>query len=200
MSRLNKKLIIQTERCKERLLIDGFDELSVMRNLTTLYSALDADNQLEFLEVFYARYLKTYKKIKKRPPTDDIYDLAELYLIDLLTVPNEVTKYTYDTEVIRKRDRAIESVNATQGVQFKQAEINKAMRYWTMQTGFYMDILCEDAHKRALKDAGVKRVRWYTLEDDKVCDACEDLDGEEFDIDDIPSPPHPRCRCHVEAI
>lgn len=186
------------ERCKERLLIDGFDELSVLRNLTTLYETLDQNNHMAFLEVYVGRYQKTFKKTKKG--YDEIYELAELYLIDLLSEPNEVTKYTYDTEVLRKRDRAIESVNATQGIQFKQAEINKALRYWTMQTGFYMDIVCEDAHKQALRDMGVKRVKWYALEDDKVCNECEQLAGKEFNIDEIPFAPHPRCRCHVEAI
>ena len=179
-------------------MIDGFDELSVMRNLTTLYRTLDAQNQTEFADLFVARYQKTYKKQKK--DYDEIYELAEMYLLGLLSEPNETTKYVYETEVLRKRDRAIESVNATQGIAFKQSEINKALRYWTMQTGTYIDIVCEGAHIQALKDMGVKRVKWFALGDERVCAQCEELNEQEFDINDIPYAPHPRCRCHVEAI
>lgn len=33
---------------------------------------------------------------------------------------------------------------------------------------------------------GIQRIRWLTAQDDRACDECRDLDGQEFDIDDIP--------------
>lgn len=46
----------------------------------------------------------------------------------------------------------------------------------------------------------VKRVRWLTAEDERVCDTCGPLHGRIFPIDEIPfggAPAHPRCRCFI---
>lgn len=42
---------------------------------------------------------------------------------------------------------------------------------------------------------GVKRVVWVTAGDERTCPECGPLDGKEFPIDQIPSMPHPQCRC-----
>ena len=43
----------------------------------------------------------------------------------------------------------------------------------------------------------VNKVRFNTVEDDRVCVWCEPLDGQEFDVDDYGHKPpiHPGCRC-----
>jgi SPP1 gp7 family putative phage head morphogenesis protein len=45
--------------------------------------------------------------------------------------------------------------------------------------------------------AGVEKVEWLSsTEDDRVCDECEALNGQIFDIDEVPEiPVHPNCRC-----
>ena len=78
------------------------------------------------------------------------------------------------------------------------------------------------ANKEAWKASGVvKTVMWYTAEDDKVCQFCDELDGKEIDINDnfydagdtivgksggtmtvdygdMETPPcHPDCRCYL---
>jgi Phage Mu protein F like protein len=78
------------------------------------------------------------------------------------------------------------------------------------------------ANKAAWLQSGVvKTVKWYTAEDTKVCQFCEELDGKEIDIEDnfydagdtivgkdggsmtanygdIEAPPvHPDCRCYI---
>jgi hypothetical protein len=78
------------------------------------------------------------------------------------------------------------------------------------------------ANKAAWKASGVvQTVKWYTAEDDKVCEFCEKLNGTEISIDDnffdsgdtisgsdggvttanygdIGEPPlHPDCRCYI---
>jgi HK97 family phage portal protein len=78
------------------------------------------------------------------------------------------------------------------------------------------------ANKAAWKQSGVvKTVKWYTAEDGKVCQFCEELDGKEIGIDDnfydagdtivgkdggsmtanygdVEAPPvHPDCRCYI---
>lgn len=47
------------------------------------------------------------------------------------------------------------------------------------------------------KTVGVKYV-WVS---NGGCDACEDLDGEEFEsAEDIPDRPHPNCQCYIDVV
>ena len=188
------------EQIKDELRTVKFDELEVIQAITTLYMKLDNMNRESFKELYISRYAQVYFRKRKRYPEDTIYEMAEMYLIELLAYPNETTKYIYETETLRKRDRAIENINATKNNADKEKEIDKALRYWAMQTGYYADIVCEDANIQALKDNDVKQVMWFSENDFKVCAVCEDLDGEIFTINNIPPPPHPHCRCHVEEI
>lgn len=48
--------------------------------------------------------------------------------------------------------------------------------------------------------SGVQRWEWQTSEDDHVCPECEDLDGQQFDIDEIFDPAHVSCRCFPVAV
>jgi SPP1 gp7 family putative phage head morphogenesis protein len=43
--------------------------------------------------------------------------------------------------------------------------------------------------------AGVRTWVWQTDEDDSVCPICDDLDGQEFPMEDDFDPAHPGCRC-----
>lgn len=50
------------------------------------------------------------------------------------------------------------------------------------------------------KHAGVKKVRWLTAEDDRVCPVCGPLSEKVFAFEDAPNiPAHPACRCTVVA-
>lgn len=197
---LNRKAVVLVERTKDAIRTLKFDELGVIQTITSLYMELDNMNREAFKDLYKKRYIQVYFRKRKRYPEDILDELADMYLAGLLSEPNETTKYIYETEVLRKRDRAIENVNATINSADKEKELDKALRYWSMQTGFYTDIVCEDANKQALADCGVKKVRWLTEDDFKVCEICEDLDGEIFTINNVPPPPHPRCRCHVEEV
>ncbi len=46
------------------------------------------------------------------------------------------------------------------------------------------------------RQVGVQRLEWMTMEDERTCPVCGELDGKQFDIDRFPSQPrHPFCRC-----
>ena len=46
------------------------------------------------------------------------------------------------------------------------------------------------------QQVGVTKLEWMTMEDERMCPVCGELDGKQFDIDKIPSQPrHPDCRC-----
>lgn len=134
---------------------------------------------------------------KKRPPSDDLDELVDLWLIGFLGESNPVTHYIFDTEVIRKRDRAVEAVNSVPTKVQKQLELDKALRIFLQMESWYTDMASQDAELQALKDAGVRRVKWNAYDDDVVCNACESLDGQVFDLDSVPDRPHPNCRCYL---
>lgn len=191
---LNRSTVHRSEQCRNAL--KGFDELNVFKQVTALYASLDKDNKRKFRELFIARYCEMFPYFGKKPPDEDLLDdLVDLYLSGLLSEPNELTRYTYDTEVLRKRDRAIESINAAPSLSEKDLEFDKAMRYWSQQTGFYIDIVADDAAIMAMKRNGVKKVRWITQGDEKVCKECWDRNDKIYDIDAVPEKTHVRCRC-----
>lgn len=128
---------------------------------------------------------------------DALEELMEMRLAGLLDEPNEVTHYTYAAEVLRKRDRAKEAIIAVPTKAQKQLEIDKALRIFMQQTRFYTDLTSDDATYIALKDEGVRYVRWNTLNDGKVCSDCHDRDGVVYEINKVPDKPHPNCRCFL---
>ena len=192
-----KKAVQRTRKTKRRLLIAGFDELSVIAEMDTLYAGLDKDNRATFKQLFVARYLEMILFLKGRRKKEDIiYEMAEMYLLKLLSEPNEVTHYTYDTEVYRKRDRAKEAINAIIGKVKKQIEIDKQLKLWNRQTVWYTDIVSDEAMITAFKDAGVAHVEWVTQKDGKVCSECRERNGKIYPIDKLPTK-HPNCRCYL---
>jgi SPP1 gp7 family putative phage head morphogenesis protein len=51
------------------------------------------------------------------------------------------------------------------------------------------------------EQAGVKKVKWLTAADERVCDVCGPRDGKVFDLAGFTSPPrHPRCRCQALSL
>lgn len=53
----------------------------------------------------------------------------------------------------------------------------------------------------AYETGKVKRGRFRTSGDDRVCPVCSPFDNKEFDLKEIPQPPlHPGCRCSIEPV
>ena len=172
-----------------------------MKEIIILFDGLDTDNRVKFKELFSARYIEVMLWLNKKEPVDDFVDvLAEMYLAGLLSEPNDVTHYAYETEVYRKRDRAIEAVNSVTGRILKQIEIDKAIRFWSQMSQQYADIVSDGATMEAFRAAGVKKVKWNTQRDGKVCPACKALDGEIFSIKNAPPKQHWRDRCWLSPV
>lgn len=175
----------RTSKVKKRLTIDGFDELNVVQSVDLLYKQLDADNRREFLRLFLARFKEV---------SDTVYEMAELWIANLLSEPNEATNYVYAAEVLRKRDRAKEAIMSAPTKVQKQLMLDKAIRMFEQMTAWYADFVSQGAEIEALKANGVKKVQRHEMDDDKVCAVCRKADGEIYDIDKIPPLPHLRCR------
>ena len=176
-----------------------------MKEIDALYKWIANVNLKKIKELYRTRYLDVYLALTGRESIphdmeDEIDELVELQISGLLSTPSDVTHYTYDSELERKRDRAKEAILSVPTSAQKQIEIDKHVKYILQQTAFYADLAEDGAAVQAFKACGVKRVRWHTQEDEKVCVDCEEKDGAIYPIDDIPTKPHPRCRCYLTPV
>lgn len=186
---LNSKAVRRFEAARRKLAVLKFDELNVIKTVKALYRDLAADNKKAFTDLA----IMAYEDAARHELDDEEDELMGLWLMsEVLDKPNPVTGYIYTNEVERKRDRATESINASTK---KRQEFQKALRLWSRQTAEYCDIVTDEATLKAFKDIGVKKVRWSTEKDDRVCPACGPRDGNVYDINKVPPKPHVNCRC-----
>ena len=186
---LNRRATKRFEDAKDEAAQDGFDELSVLEVTRTLYQDLSRDNQDIFLELAQERYQEA------EPHGEEPPDLA--WLLALLAAYNAVTKVIYDNDVDRKRQYTAEGINSSTA---KVTEFRRGLHYWADLTATYSDIVTDESTLKAYRDAGVKKVRWATAGDEKVCDTCRERNGKVYPINAIPPKPHRRCRCIWEAV
>ena len=165
-----------------------FDELNIISQTFDLYAELKDLNWRVFNDIAHHYY-------ESEPHGAE--ELLWLFLQERLEEINKTIKYSYNTEVIRKRDRLAEALIATKG---DKQEYDNAMRYWTQMTGWFGIEIADAALKQARIDDGVKRVMWVSEQDNRVCGVCDDLDGRIFPIREVPAKPHPGCRCHLERV
>ena len=181
---LNRRATKRFEDAKDEAAQDGFDELSVLEVTRTLYQDLARDNQEIFLELAQERYQEA------EPHGEEPPDLA--WLLAFLAGYSAVTKVIYDNDVDRKRQYTAEGINSSTA---KVTEFRRGLHYWAGLTADYADIVTDESTLKAFRDAGVRRVRWVTAGDEKVCETCRERNGKVYSINAIPSK-HRRCRCH----
>lgn len=186
---LNKRATKRFEDAKDKAAQDGFDELSVLSVTRELYDQLEADNRQVYLELAQERYQEA------EPHGEEPPDLA--WLLALLAAYNAVTKYQYTNEVERKRQYTAEGINSSTA---KVTEFRRGLHYWADLIATYSDIVTDESTLKAYRDAGVRRVRWVTAGDEKVCETCRERNGKVYSINAIPPKPHRRCRCIFQPI
>lgn len=200
---LRNKAEYRIEDAKQYLLPD-FDELNVIQTVNRLFREMGSDNRKVFKELYIARFLEmlaySVASAVSVPSEDELEEMAELYLERLLSEPNEVTHYVYDTEVIRKRDRTAEAVNAVEGAVNKQDELDAGGRAWLKMTGWYTDFVSDGASVDAMEAAGVKQVMWNAEDDASTCSECRHRNGKNYSIYNVPSKPHLHCRCWLTPV
>lgn len=130
---------------------------------------------------------------------EKIFD-AEEFVAAYLASDSYITLYVFNNEYERKLQRAIEEILASTNKSEIKKAIDKAMKYWNRQAKQAGDNITAASYIEGLKAAGVKKVRWVSMEDEKVCAECGEKDGKIFDIDKILQPLHYNCRCYLEII
>ncbi len=177
-----------------------FDELNILETVSDVYDRIGKTAKRWYYRIAREAYIaalveagKTEQEAKERASEE----ITEDYIIEMMDEYDPVTLYQFFPELERKKQRLIEAIIASNK---KIAEIDKALRYVTLQLAQYADKAELEPTIKAYKDAGVKKVRWITMEDERVCKTCNARDGRIYDIDKLPPRPHYRCRCGVEPI
>lgn len=177
-----------------------WDELNMIREVSKVYDDSVKTAKTRYYEIGVEAYIVAMMEagVAGKKATEKADDaITRDWILDMLEEADPVTLYVFLTETERKKQRLIEALSAAHD---KNREIDRALRYWTVQVGQYADNTVYRARLQALKDAGIERVRWVSQEDDRVCEQCDDLDGRVFQIDEAPPPQHYGCRCYLVPV
>lgn len=190
MNRRNLKSFARLKQLK-------FDELNILNAVESVYDKAVRVAKKKYLLIarmaFVDAMIAAGKSEKEAEKAAD-ESITEDYIIEMLDEYDPVTLYQFEPEIERKKQRLVEALIASHK---KTEEISKALRYLTLQLSQYADKSELEAALDGYREAGVKRVRWITQEDEKVCKTCSPRDGKVYDIDKVPPRPHYRCRCEL---
>ena len=200
-------LLTQLRKEINRLDLLGFDELGAPRitKLTTdMLKRLLKDNLKAYIEIAEKSSAEAADDVKevsgiavKSLKTD------EEYVNGILEEYNPVTGYLYYSEAERKRARLSEALIAAVlfGLRAEyHKELTKFANLWHTQTLQYGETVVDKTRLDTFKKNGIKRVRWVSENDNRVCEICKERDGKIYPIDDIPTKPHYRCRCWIMPV
>ena len=182
-----------------RLKLAKWDELNVIREVRTVYRESARRAKKRYYEVAFEAYLLMCSLCgidpKAAQRTADKAITPE-WVADVLDQTDFVTMYRFNTEMDRKAIRLAEALEVAEN---RNAEVDKALRFWSQQLGQYAINMTDYAMIQAVQDAGVEWVEWVTMKDERVCSECRPRDGKVYRIDEIP-PKHWGCRCRMNPV
>lgn len=180
----------------------SLDELNVISSGKKLYSQLEEEAEEFYMAISRKAYDDTAIEL------EDLFEIGyawmspgkRAWLDTILTGYDPVTGYVYEHEVDRKRSRTTEAVISAQDAGSKAVALDKALRYWGDMVQQYGVTVADEARLKAFRDAGIKRVRWVTVPDERRCEECRERHGTIYDIDKVPPKPHWGCRCYLVPV
>ena len=184
----------------------GFDQLNAP-NITKLTKDMTARllkaNKKAYIQIAEeageeaADDVKEVSGVKVKPITTD-----EKYVEKVLGAYNPVTGYLYYPEADRKRSRLAEALIAAVifGLRAEfHKQLHKFANLWNTQTRQYVITIVDNTRLETFRKNGIRRVRWETQHDERVCAECNERDGTIYDIDNIPEK-HYGCRCWLYPV
>lgn len=200
--------VLVTELRKEVNYLDvlAFDELSAPR-ITVLTKKMVS----RLLKSNKKAYIKIAKEASEEA-SEDIKELTgiavkplktdEAFIAAILAAYNPTTGYVYENEADRKRARLAEALIAAviAGLRLNyRKELKKFANLWHTQTKQYAISVVDTTRVETFRKNGIRRVRWETQKDERVCAECGARDGKIFDIDKLPEK-HYGCRCWLMPV
>lgn len=174
-----------------------FDEINVVRLVTSLFDESVRRAKQRYYEIAFDAYivaLLSAGKENRAATRMAESDITQDWVLDMLEEVDPVTLYSFMAETERKKQRLIETLSVAQN---RNAEIDRALKRWTVQVGQFADNSVYRARIEAFSAAGIENVRWVTQKDNRVCTECDDLDDRVFPIEEVPPPQHIHCRCYI---
>lgn len=173
------------------------DELNTIKKVKSVYDEAEDISERMFVQIanntyeYITEYYFGQQKPVKRTKTNKTWVRKQLNAFD------PVTGYVFYHEKDRKAARTFEKIMST--TMIAQA-VRKALKYWADMIKQYADNITDNAALTVYEDYGVKKVRWVTENDDRVCEICRGRSGKIYDIKKVPVKPHWGCRCMLEPI
>ena len=185
----------------------GFDSLNVVntRRLTkAMFTRLLQNNETAYLRIAK----KAYADAKNRAARvgfspDEETEITDDWLFTILLAYNLVTGYLYDKEAERKRLRLNEQILTAREFEdggMLRDSLRRGMNLWWTQTQQYGIEVVDEASLQAYEDAGVQRIRWVAVGDERTCPECRARHNKIYDIRKVPAKAHYACRCHLEPV
>ena len=184
MERLTRKMVRKFSRLKAKSVLK-FDELNKLRDsVDECYESCMDDIREAYLDIARHYY-------KEADGEDSVISL--IWIKHFLGGLDPVTKYIFNDEADRKRARAFEAIAVSKDAK----EVDKALRLFHAQVKQWGDEVTDKATLAAYKSRGIKKVKWKTEEDSRVCAECGELNNKIFVITSVPVKPHIGCRCRL---
>ena len=183
-----------------RLKLAKWDELNVVRDVNSVYDFSARQAVRRYYEIAVEAFIIAMIEANQSNAyatrrADQIIDND--WVMELLEMADPVTMYMFFPEMDRKKQRLLEAMTASDD---RNREIDRALKYWTVQVAQYADNMVYRARLEAFRQAGIDKVMWVTQKDNRVCTDCDDLDGQTFQIDQVPPPQHIHCRCYIKPV
>lgn len=172
-------------RLKAKATLD-FDEINKLQeDVDKCYASCMREIRQSYLDI--ARYY-----YKDAGGEDSVIDL--IWIKHFLGGLDPVTKYIFDTEADRKRARTFEALATGLNI---SKEVDNALRQFHAQVKQWADNVTDEATMDAYIERGIKKVKWKTEEDSRVCKICGERNNEIYPIKSVPDKPHVNCRCYL---
>ena len=165
------------------------------RRVAEMYDSLYEVCLMEYEEVAERARRDAQREAQGEEKPKDEIDFVK----GILSAFSLLTKYSYRNEWRRKRDRLVESLMTCETRIEVRVSLQRALNVLDNQVRQYADIVTDEARLDAFEEAGVRRVRWNTQHDGRVCGTCDARDGQVYDIHSLPTK-HYRCRCYYTPV
>lgn len=171
--------------------------VQVRKHVHKLYKDIVKIIKKEFLAVVDQICAEIYNETLSMGFEGEVREMGIDWLEKFLDKYNPVTKYVFSNEVDRKESRLFESLVSAMEERYQSyATAESLLSRQIKQCAIDLE---DEIELDTYDDMGVEKVQWVAEDDDKTCGVCRALDGEIFDIDDIPGK-HPNCRCYLIPI
>ena len=193
---LYKEIEAEFRQARSRLPFDELNALDVRQRIRKLYANLDEYARKAFRAAAEKAVADAKRLLVSEGIEPDESVAADTVVYSLLSSASPVTGYVYENEVDRKAARHIEALLAAKSLTAHREAFRRAMSLWARQVKQYTDDAVYEAMVAEFRVSGVKYVRWYTREDERVCRTCKPRHGRRYRIGSIPVR-HYGCRCEL---